>query len=309
MPEVRVAVLGPEGTYTEKVALQKWENAELYYAKTIPRVFKRMAEGKADYGVVPVEDSAEGDVNESLDLLRDYDFHIIGEALTEVTHVLLGKKDEKSLKKISSHPQALAHCRKYLETYFSDLDLVPTYSTANAAQIASTDASLGAIAAERNAEIYGLNVLRREVHDWGSNLTRFFILAPEPITPVGRAKTSFILYPRDDKPGQLFKVLKEFAERKINLTKIVSRPSRGQMGEYIFYIDFEGNQSDQNVRTVLENIENLDEIRAIKILGSYPPYHPSELKPEEVKEREPANLIEQTFGFWDNPEDKVYDSL
>ncbi|MEE8168194.1 MAG: prephenate dehydratase [Candidatus Hydrothermarchaeales archaeon] len=312
MVPIRVAVLGPAGTYTEKVAQEKWKNPALHYCENIPKVFKYMADGEAEYGIVPIEDSAEGDVNITLDLLRDYDFYIVGESFTEVTHTLLGKKDEKTLKKIGSHPQALAHCRKYLEISFPDIEQELEPSTAFAAKKASMDVTYGAIADERNAGIYGLTVLAREIHDWGSNLTRFITIAPKPITPTGRAKTSIIVYPRDDKPGQLFSVLKEFSEREINLTKIVSRPSRGRIEENVFYIDFEGNQTDSDIKSVLENIENLDTISAIRIFGSYP-YSPPDSKPKEVvetvKEPESATLFARPFEFWDNPEDKIYESL
>ncbi len=308
MSEIRVAVLGPKGTYTEKVALDQFEKPELLYCKDNSEVFRRMDNGEADNGVVAIEDSAEGDVTVSLDLLRDYDFFIIGEAFTEVTHALLAKKDEKSLTKIGSHPQALRHCRRYLETYFPDLEQRPEASTAFAAKKAAKDDTFGAIADERNADIYGLNVLRTEIHDWGSNLTRFFILSKEPKIPTtGPAKTSIIVYPRDDEPRQLYHVLRELSERSINLTKIVSRPARGRMDEYIFYMDFEGNQTDPDVKTALETIENLDEVRVLRILGSYP-YQPKMVE-ETVEEQTPQDLIIQTYDFWDNPEDSIYETL
>jgi prephenate dehydratase len=302
-----IAVLGPKGTFTEKVALERWKNARFLYAKHFEGVFELVENKKAEYGVIPTEDSVEGDVLLSLDLLRRYDVYIVEELRLEVIHCLLGKGKVEDLKIITSHPQALSHCRKYLDSNFPGLDIQPSLSTAHAAQRASLDPKIGAIADERVASLYGLNILRREIHDSGSNITRFFVIASSPSIPEGEAKTSIIIYPSEDRPGVLYEILREFAERRINLTRIVSRPSGRTLGEYVFFIDFEGSQKTRKVRSALSSVEKLSAVRAIRNLGSYS--IGTRKKEERAPKLNPSQLIRKTFSFWENEEDRIYDSL
>ncbi len=226
-------------------------------------------EGEVDYGVIPIEDSVEGNVNGVIDHFRTHDVFIENEFLLDVEHCLLGSTKVEDLKVIGSHPQALGHCRNFLKANFPNLETKGVSSTADAARMASKDSSFGAIANERCAEIYGLKIFRRNIHDYGMNETRFLSITNEPISPVGQAKTSFLVYPKEDRPGLLLDVLTEFARQNINLSKIVSRPSRGSLGDYIFYLDVDITQVDPRFKSVVKHIAELEEINQIRSIGSY----------------------------------------
>jgi len=309
----KVAVVGPSGTFSEKVAKDKWkEEADIHFANRFSEIFDLVEKERVDFGIVPTEDSVEGDVQVSLDLLRRHDVYIVDELRLKLTHSLLGKKRIADLKVIGSHPQALLHCQRYLDVNFPTLDRRETSSTAAAARLASEDSSFGAIADERVAEMYGLNVLKREIHDYGENTTRFLVISKKPTMPSGVAKTSIIVYPREDRPGVLEKILRPFSTMGVNLSRIVSRPSGRKLGEYIFFIDFEVDHADPKVKQVLEDIEKLDDVLSVRNLGSYP-YSPIE---KEIKKKEidiskidQRKFVDSTFEFWDNKEDKIYDTL
>ncbi|MEW6222375.1 MAG: prephenate dehydratase [Candidatus Hadarchaeota archaeon] len=266
MQGLSVAVLGPRGTNTEEVAKKHWKRARLVFAKDLPEIFEKVEEGKTTYGVIPVEDSVEGDVTLSFDLLRSHDLNIVKELHLPVTHCLAARGGKDKIKVIASHPQALAHCRVYLKENFPNVEQRQVTSTGEAAKQAAKDATTGAIASERAAKIYKLNVISREVHDRGSNTTRFFVISRKPVRPKNSAKTSIIVDIPKDYPGALYQILAEFANRGINLTKILSRPARGVLGEYIFYVDFEGSTKDSKVKKALKSIEQK---AAVRILGSY----------------------------------------
>ncbi len=272
MIKVKVATLGPEGTFSERVARENYEDAKISLTPEISTIFDLVTNGEVDYGVVPIEDNVEGDVRGALDLFRFNDVFITKEFHLEVRHCLLGTGKIEDLVVIGSHPQALRHCRKYLDTKFPNLTRKQTLSTAEAAKMASKDPTFGAIADERVAEIYGLNILERDIHDYGSNTTRFFAIAASPQIPPttnGSTKTSIIVYPHEDRPGVLYDILEEFKEQDINLTKIVSMPSRGSLGGHIFYADFEGTQADANVNLALEHLESSPTVETIRRLGSF----------------------------------------
>lgn len=305
-----IAVLGPKGTHTERVAKHYWQKRQVTIKRlsSIPAIFEYVNKGKARYGIIPVEDSVEGDVPLSFDFLRNYDLYVVRELHTKLTHCLLAKKGEKEIKTIASHPQALAHCRRYLERFFPNIELKETPSTAEAARLASTDSTIGAIADEKTADIYGLNVISKEVHDFGYNTTRFLVIARKSVKPKGPAKTSIIIDIPKDRPGILHQLLGEFSKRKINLTKIMSRPSRRMLGEYVFFIDFECNEKDPKVKAAYRAIER---VAAIKSLGSYPLPIEIESKIEKMESQvtmEDLRLMEPSFKFWENEEDQVYDS-
>lgn len=313
-PLENVVVLGPQGTYTERVAKKHWgRRAKYKYAYNISSIFKDVSEKKATYGVIPVEDSAEGDVTLSLDFLRKNNLYIVKELQLHVTHCLLAKKGKEAIKIIASHPQALRHCQRYLAMNFDKADQRQTSSTAEAARLASTDPTIGAIAAEGVKTHYHLNVISRDVHDRGCNTTRFFILARKPVKPKGSVKTSIIVDIPEDRPGVLYQILGEFARRGINLTKIISRPSRGILGEYVFHIDFQGSEEDTKVKNALKAIEK---VAAVRRLGSYSlevekPIKIGKTTPKKVKSQvtmEDLRLMEPSFEFWKNEEDQAYNS-
>lgn len=294
---LRIAVLGPRGTNAEEAVIERWgRNVELLYG-TIPEVFDYVDKRKAVYGVVPIEDSVEGDVPLTYDLLRSYDLFVVEELLLPVTHYLLVKEKRENIKSIASHPQALAHCRRYLQENFPNAKLITTSSTAEAARLASIDPTIGAIANKRAAKIYNLKVVDREVHDHGSNVTRFPVLSKKPKEPKGPAHTFIIVDLPKDKPGSLCEILTKFAIQGINLTKIVSRSARGILGEYIFFINFKGDQNNYKVKKALEAIS---QISAVKILGSYVQYKIKKRK-TVVKSQittEDLRLMEPSLSFW-----------
>ena len=307
----KIAVLGPEGTNAEKAAREIWKSQKFMYAPSIPDVFELVSKKQATYGVVPVEDSVEGDVPFTLDCLMHHDLYIIKEIQHPVTHCLLAKTDnEKTIKVIASHPQPLAHCRRFLDANFPQAERRSVSSTAQAARLASSDPTIGALASEWVAKIYGLKVLRKEIHDRGSNTTRFFVLARKPVRPRGSAKTSIIVDLPEDQPGALYRILAEFAKREINLTRIVSRPARGILGEYVFYIDLEGNQADMKVKEAFEAIKKMAIVRT---LGSYS----IKVVPKETVIKKAGSkvsidnlrLMASSLQFWNSEEDRIYDTF
>lgn len=267
---INVAVLGPKGTNTEEVAKKRWDkDANIHYFMDISEIFDSVMKGEMDYGIVPIEDNIEGDVRGTLNLFRTYEVFITEELYQEVKHSLLAKGRKEDIRRIFSHPQALAHCRLYLNEKFPNIYRQSVSSTAEAAKMASEDPSIGAIANERNAKVYGLNILEKDIHDWGSNTTKFFCIKDSPEPPKGPAKTSIIIYPQLDRPGILYEILEKFKKKNINLTWIESQPSWGELGEYLFYLTFKGSKADPDIQSLLNSIEDMDVVKMIRYLGSY----------------------------------------
>ncbi|MEM2737974.1 MAG: prephenate dehydratase [Candidatus Bathyarchaeia archaeon] len=237
--------------------------------KSFSEVFRKVELEEVDYGVLPIENSIEGSVNQVYDLLLTHDLKICGEVILKIEHCLIGNTnaDLSSIKRVYSHPQALAQCSKFLEKIMCEV--IPTYDTAGSVKIIKEKHSMdeAAIASERAAEIYGMKILARNISDVPDNYTRFVILSKMDASPSGNDKTS-IIFSVKHVPGALYDALGVFAKRKINLTKIESRPTRKKPWEYIFYLDFEGHKTEP------ECMEALNELREktpfIKVLGSYP---------------------------------------
>lgn len=292
MSKIKVAVLGPAGTYTEMVASEYYKNTAKFIYTDIPHIFDLVMNGEVVRGIIPIEDSVEGDVSGTIDLFRTHDIYITRELHLNVVHSLLGKGRIEDLKVIGSHEQALAHCKNFLDTNFPNLERRRTGSTAEAAKMASADPTFGAIANKKAAQIYGLNILRENIHDYGVNETRFFEIASEPIIPDEPSKTSILLYPKEDRPGLLYNVLREFAEQGVNITKIVSRPARGVLGSYVFWLDIEGNkEKNPNVRLALENLKRLEVIEVIRELGAYPYEGDRKRRKEAIRIKPPEKTI------------------
>lgn len=266
---VHVAFLGPPATFTHLAAQQQFGlSAQLVPQKSIPAVFEEVEKGRALYGVVPVENSTEGMVSHTLDMFVESDLKITAEVLLEVSHDLLSRTGRmEDVRKVYSHPQALAQCRHWLEENLPNVPLVDVASTALAAQIVAEDLNAAAIAGCSAAEHYGLKVVRSRIEDQVNNFTRFIVVSRKMAEPSGNDKTS-ILFSVKDEPGILYRMLEPFARRGVNLSKIESRPVKTKAWEYIFFLDMAGHVSDPPVRDAIEELRGFCQF--LKILGSYP---------------------------------------
>ena len=264
-----VAYLGPQATFTHQAALQRFGAAAGYRpARSIGEVFDDVERARAGFGVVPVENSTEGAVNMTLDRLTVSDALICGELRLEITQHLLSRADELSeIKRVISHPQALAQCRGWLAEHLPDVPTEEMLSTAAAAELAASDATVAAIASELAAQLYGVPVLRARIEDNPHNSTRFLVVGRRPIGPTGRDKTS-ICFAMKNEPGALYRILEPLARAGINLTKIESRPAKQGPWEYVIFVDLEGHRETPGVASVLSEIG--ERTVFLKILGSYP---------------------------------------
>ncbi|MEK7702485.1 MAG: prephenate dehydratase [Nitrospirota bacterium] len=267
--EIRVAYLGPEATFTHQACLQRFGASIVALpAFSIKDVFDQVERGKADFGIVPIENAIEGVVNYTLDLFVDSNLLIYGEVLHDVSHFILSKTGQKeAIKQIYSHPQAIAQCRRFLETHFSGIPVIELASTAFAAQKAASDESSAVVASELAAQVYGLSIIEKKIEDYPNNMTRFLVISQKPSEKTKRDKTSMILSIKDA-PGALYEMLKPFANAGINLMKIESRPSKKIHWEYLFYLDVEGHQNEEPLHRVIDQMKT--SAVSIKILGSYP---------------------------------------
>jgi len=265
-----VAFLGPHGTFTH-AAVDRYfgPDAEKLSVPGIDDVFVEVEAGRARYGVVPVENSTEGAVNNTQDCLTDTSLNIIAEVIIPIEHNFLLRYDAEPAKvsRILSHRQSLAQCRRWLKTYWPQVPTHEVSSNAEAARQASEDPSVAAIAGERAASLYGLKIETRQIQDQRNNSTRFLVLAQTLTHPTGRDKTSILVY-TENKPGALFRVLEPFEKQQVSLTRIEARPARDSIWDYVFFIDFEGHRDDPAVQKVFTQLQG----RAVKIknLGSYP---------------------------------------
>ena len=270
----KIAYLGPPGTFAEEAALLYDEKAQLIPFLSVPAVAAAVDTGIAEEGVVAIENSLEGSVTETLDLLiHESKLLIRHELVLPIEHHLLVKPGTESpqIEVIFSHPQALAQCRRFLERCFPKAQMVAALSTAAAVeQMVSSSLPAAAIGTQRAAKLYGAQILARNIQDHFPNVTRFVVLAPEDHPATGRDKTSLCFSFAEDRPGLLYGVLKEFAERAINLTKVESRPSKESLGKYIFLVDLEGHREDILIKEVLTKVETKTSL--FKVLGSYPRY-------------------------------------
>lgn len=267
----RLAFFGPAGTFTEEAALTYDSQAELLPFNTIAAVAEAVASGKADEGVVPIENSIQGSVNDTLDvLIHESNLRIRNELVLPIEHNLLVKPGTRAdaIKVIFSHPQALGQCRRYLERHFPKAQAVASLSTAAAVEEVVRRDDAAAIAPRRAAELYGAEILARGIQDRHNNLTRFIVLAESDHPRTGRDRTSIAFSFAEDKPGQLVGVLQEFATRSINLSKLESRPSQESLGRYIFLADLEGHREDPAIAESLSQIQPL--VSFLKVFGSYP---------------------------------------
>jgi len=266
--ELRIVYLGPEATFTHLAALKTFgERTELIPLKSINTIFTEVEKKKADYGVVPVENSTEGVITHTLDMFVDSDLKICAEVILEITHYLMGRGSIKGVKKVYSHPQAFAQCQGWLEENLPEAKLIETESTAQAACAAAKETGSAAIASEIAASLYKLKILASRIEDNPNNYTRFFVIGREYTEKSGEDKTS-IIFSIKDRVGALYNMLSPFEKYKINLTKIESRPTKKKPWEYIFFVDFIGHKDEERVKKALLELEK--ECLFLKILGSYP---------------------------------------
>jgi len=263
----KIGFFGPFGTFTEEAA-SKLEG-ELVEYESILEVLDAVKRKEVNWGVVPIENSIEGPVGVTLDLLaHDYDLKINNEIIIPISHNLLVNKGTTldEIEVVYSHVQALSQCRKFLEKHgYKTHD---TSSTAAAAKLIVNKKNTAAIGTKRAAEIYGLEVLKKNIQDHESNVTRFIVLGHHDHPKTGNDKTSIVFSLTENKPGGLYEVLGVFAIKKVNLTKIESRPSKEKLGSYIFFVDFEGHREDPDIGNILNIIRS--KTPYIKMLGSYP---------------------------------------
>ncbi len=265
--EQRIGFLGPAGTYAEEAASRI--DGKLIPFDSIMEVMDAVNKENVEIGVVPIENSIEGPVGVTLDLLaHDYDLKIRGEIILPISHNFL-LNHESSIEDIEivySHGQALSQCRKFIEKMGAKP--VATPSTSGAAEMVKGKKNAAAIGTARAAKLQGLKIAANDIQDYKDNSTRFIVIGKHDMEPTGHDKTSVVFSLVEDRPGGLYDILGAFAKCNINLTKIESRPSKKKLGNYIFFIDFQGHAADKEVKNILNNIKN--KISYIKILGSYP---------------------------------------
>jgi chorismate mutase/prephenate dehydratase len=267
---VAVAFQGEPGAYTE-------EAAQRYFGKstkgvpydTLDEVFEAVERGEVPFALVAVENSLEGSITRAYDLLLDSPLMVCGETELRISHCLIAMAGARldTIKYVYSHPQALGQSRNFLKQL--DAEIVPASDTAGSVRMIKEEKRLdyAAVASARAAEFYGMKIIAKEIEDNPHNFTRFFVLSKEDSPPTGNDKTS-IVFSLKHKPGALYECLREFAERKINLSKLESRPTRHQPWEYNFYMDFTGHREEKGVLEALKALE--EHAVFVKILGSYP---------------------------------------
>ncbi|MBU4376277.1 MAG: prephenate dehydratase [Candidatus Omnitrophica bacterium] len=265
----KIAYLGPSRTFTHIAALKKFgKSLDYLECNSIADVFTEVERGRANYGVVPIENSTEGAVNYTLDMFIDSDLKICSEVYLPIGHKLLSKhKKMSSIKKIYSHEQVFAQCRIWLEKNLPQAKLIPCSSTTAGAMCASAGKGSAAIASKLAAEGYGLNIIAASIEDSPHNITRFLIIGKHEAEPTGSDKTS-IVFSMKDKIGVLHDTLAPFKRNRINLTKIESRPSKKRPWEYYFFVDLEGHHEDAKAKRAIWELKK--ECLYFKILGSYP---------------------------------------
>ena len=267
-----LAFLGPSGTYTEEAALLYDPEADLRPFPNITAVGKAVAMGETPEGVVPIENSIEGSVNFTLDLLvSEGSLLIRNEMVLPIEHFLMGKPGTRieEIEVIFSHPQALAQCREYLESRFASAEQSASLSTAQAVGDAiASGIPAAAIAPRRSAELYSAEILDSGIQDVAANVTRFVVLAKADHPPSGNDKTSLYFTFDEDSPGQLYTVMGEFAKRGINLGKIESRPTKRSLGQYIFLVDCDGHRKDSLLGEAIQAVRG--KVSTLRVMGSYP---------------------------------------
>src|SRR6267378_5729277 len=263
-----IAYLGPEATFTHQAAIRRFGSSLRYSPqKTINDVFAEVSKNRADYGVVSIENSTEGVVTHTLDMFVDSDLKIVAQIVLPVQHCLLSNSRRSQIKKLFAHPQALAQCRGWVQNNLPRAEIIETSSNARSAELAAKEKDSAAIAGQLAAEKYDVRVLEYDIQDNAANATRFLVLGRQCTPATGHDRTSLMIS-LVDKVGALHRALAAFRRYRINMTKIVSRPSKRKAWEYFFFIDCDGHVSDRKVAKAIAELEQ--QCSFVKVLGSYP---------------------------------------
>ncbi|MGA9664852.1 MAG: prephenate dehydratase [Gallionella sp.] len=269
-----IAYLGPAGTFTEAAAQKRFGSAiQEQSCTTIDEVFRVVASGAAHYGMVPVENSSEGAVGRTLDLLMQSPLQICGEVILPVHQCLLGQClpgqhiELSAIKTVYSHPQSFGQCQGWLNANLQSAARIPVASNAEAARLASENPHSAAIAGSQAAALFGLTIFAENIEDDASNTTRFLVLGNQQVAPSGNDKTSLVMSTAN-RPGAVHDLLVPLARHGVSMTKLESRPARSGLWEYVFYMDIEGHQADAKVAAALAELKQVAAF--VKVLGSYP---------------------------------------
>lgn len=270
---MRIATLGPKGTYSEKAVRQYDGKAEIVFCSTISEAIEAVKEEKADLAIVPTENSLLGSVDLTLDLLRNVkenNMYIAGEEIVRIKLCLLIKGDIKDVAMIYSKKEAFPQCRIYIKDNFPNVKIYEADSTAEAARYALLANSTAAIASCEAAQEYGLKIYAENIQDKKNNYTSFIIIGKKNSQPTGNDKTSFIVYPEGNWQGVYYEILGAIAKRGIDLTRVESRPTQEKLGEYVFYFDVKGHHLDPDlkIQDAIQAIKNMG--HGVEVLGSYP---------------------------------------
>lgn len=269
---MNVAYLGPRGTFSEEAALKRFGSAVNTLAcNSIDEVFRKVESGIADYGVVPVENSTEGAIGKTMDLLMQTSLTVCGEIQLPVHQFLMAQDSDLTvIEKIYSHPQSFLQCHEWLNTnlaHLSDIKCINTSSNADAARLAAIEKNTAAIASKRAAEVFGLAICAENIEDDPKNTTRFLTIGTQQIEPSGNDKTSLVMSAKN-RPGAIYELLAPLARHGVSMTRLESRPSRTHLWEYVFFVDIEGHQKEEKISAALATLR--DKAAFLKILGSYP---------------------------------------
>ena len=264
----RVSFQGERGAYSEAASISFFGNdIESIPCSTFAEALKNTENDTSDYSILPIENSLEGSVGESNDLLLSTNLNVVGEIYHRIHHCLIGTGSLADIDTVYSHPQALGQCRQFIQE--NSLKTIPSYDTAGSVKIIKdlNKSNVACIASKDAAKIFGVPVIQDGIEDNANNYTRFLIFSKEKNDKTENSKTSIIFSVKHE-AGALYQIINEFYQNKINLTKIESRPNKNTLGEYNFYVDFEGHQDDSTVKDVLQKLR--DNTTFLKILGSYP---------------------------------------
>jgi chorismate mutase/prephenate dehydratase len=266
---LKIAYLGPEGTFTQSAALKHFgHSVSTIPMSSIPDVFNSVESGHADYGLVPVENSTEGVISHTLDMFIDSRLMVCGEVEILVHHHLAMRSQKVSaIKHIYSHQQSFAQCRRWLDQNFPGVERIPVSSNAEAARLASLEADTAAICGLPAVDIFDLKICYENIEDLSDNTTRFVIIGGQEVGPSGNDKTSLLISTKNI-PGALLGLLQPLADHGISMNKIESRPAQGHKWAYVFFIDIDGHQQDKNVIEALQELKH--QAALFKVLGSYP---------------------------------------
>lgn len=263
-----IAYLGPEATFTHQAAIRRFGASLRYSAqKTIADVFAEVSKNRADYGVVPVENSTEGVVTHTLDMFVDSELKIVAQIVLPIQHCLVSKSKREKINKLFAHPQSLGQCRGWVQNHLPHVEIIETSSNARSAQMAARQKNAAAIAGTLAAERYGLNILEADIQDNATNVTRFLVLGRQCSPPTAKDRTS-VMFSITHEVGALHRALAPFRKFRLNMTKIESRPSKRKAWEYFFFVDFDGHQNHPRMAKAIAQLAA--HCNFVKVLGSYP---------------------------------------